>query len=160
MRSSTLIFVASTLAQAAFSLAINPDYELPKLPALAPAPALTNPRSALSRRATVKFCNNFGRANVNRIREGTEYLRRLGGAPSLGPSLAKCSRVSCSYNAAIYWCNHNKVTKTVSWVDIAQSSYHITEVCPQYPSGFGWNVVSELEFKTSNWNTIVREDDC
>lgn len=40
-----------------------------------------------------------------RIVEGISYLRRVRGKPSLRAGPGRCSRVSCSWNAAIYWCN-------------------------------------------------------
>ena len=39
------------------------------------------------------------------IKQGIDYLRGVNGQPSLGPGLGNCTRVSCSYDAAIWWCN-------------------------------------------------------
>lgn len=44
------------------------------------------------------------------IVNGIKYLRGLSGNPRAGPGPAKCARVSCSYNSAIWWCND------VSWL--------------------------------------------
>ena len=43
--------------------------------------------------------------SLKRIREGIAYLRRVRGLPTLGPGHGKCTRVSCSYESAIWWCN-------------------------------------------------------
>ncbi|KAG8424721.1 hypothetical protein J3458_001492 [Metarhizium acridum] len=43
---------------------------------------------------------------VRRIEEGIEYLRGLAGVPRNGPGPETCGRVSCSYQAAIWWCNN------------------------------------------------------
>lgn len=141
MHFSTLIFVTSTMAQAAFAVeaatipgydivplswqievspgqvevlngtveeviaqavAINPAF---KLPGRVPTPARAAKPRSLYRRAQVKFCNNFGSARVSAIAEGADRLHGLSGAPTLGPGPGQCSRVSCSYNSAIYWCN-------------------------------------------------------
>lgn len=39
------------------------------------------------------------------IADGINYLRRVAGKPKLAPGFGTCSRVSCSNNAAIWWCN-------------------------------------------------------
>lgn len=56
---------------------------------------------------TQVICNKFPTANQDRIKQGIEYLLRLPAddRPTNGPGPGKCGRVSCSYNAAIWWCN-------------------------------------------------------
>lgn len=52
------------------------------------------------------FCNGRWPTTARaRIVEGIAYLRRVGGKPRLRAGPGRCSRVSCSWNAAIYWCN-------------------------------------------------------
>jgi hypothetical protein len=51
----------------------------------------------------------------NPIRRGIEYLRYVQGRPRNGPGPGNCGRVSCSYNAAIWWCND--VSHTENSVD-------------------------------------------
>ncbi|KAM7202258.1 hypothetical protein V8F33_002975 [Rhypophila sp. PSN 637] len=137
---------------------INPEFVLP------PASKAETPSPAMKRRSIrgrgVQFCNQFRQANVGTIRDGVNYLRRLGGQATLAPGPGRCSRVSCSYDAAIYWCNDNTVSKTVTWDGIANSAGHITEVCP-WTTVNQWNdFVSGQNFERTNWNTIVRWDDC
>lgn len=52
--------------------------------------------------------NNYGGwnfASANGIQNGINYLRGVQGKPTLGPK--QCSRVSCSWDDAIWWCNDN-----------------------------------------------------
>ncbi|KAK4443123.1 hypothetical protein QBC34DRAFT_337448 [Podospora aff. communis PSN243] len=142
--------VQEVIAQAK---AINPNYTLPDPPATVP-----RRRSQLSRRE-VKFCNNFGRAEIGPILEGVRYLKSLGGQASLGPGPGRCSRVSCSWDSAIYWCNDNTGSKSVTWDGLANSAAHITEVCPWVGSD-QYQYVSGQNFERTLWNTLVREDDC
>lgn len=46
---------------------------------------------------------NKANANTSRIRDGISYLRRVSGRPKIGKNV--CSRVSCSGNSGIRWCN-------------------------------------------------------
>lgn len=46
-----------------------------------------------------------GLANEGRVEEGIAYLRTIPGYPTNGPGPGNCGQVSCSYNAAILWCN-------------------------------------------------------
>lgn len=48
---------------------------------------------------------NQSLARVDKIQDGIKYLRGVTGKPSMGPGPGNCGRVSCSWNAAIYWCN-------------------------------------------------------
>jgi len=52
------------------------------------------------------FCHGrWYPAVQGRIDEGVNYLNTIEGKPVLGPGPATCARVSCSYGAAIWWCN-------------------------------------------------------
>ncbi|RKL21674.1 hypothetical protein BFJ68_g1986 [Fusarium oxysporum] len=48
------------------------------------------------------------------IVRGVEYLRYVQGKPKNGPGPGNCGRVSCSNNAAIWWCNDNASSKTLN----------------------------------------------
>lgn len=50
-------------------------------------------------------CGKWPKAREVPIINGIQYLRRVKGRPYAGPGPAKCGRVSCSYNSAIWWCN-------------------------------------------------------
>jgi hypothetical protein len=52
--------------------------------------------------------NCFGRWHfvfTDTLWDGINYLRRIGGQPSMSAGPGTCGRVSCSYRTAIYWCN-------------------------------------------------------
>ena len=48
---------------------------------------------------------NQSLARKDAIDQGITYLRGVTGKPGNGPGPNNCGRVSCSYNAAIWWCN-------------------------------------------------------
>jgi hypothetical protein len=51
------------------------------------------------------LCSDFPTAYCEYVKIGMDYLDGIAGKPGAlaGPKL--CGRVSCGYNAAIYWCN-------------------------------------------------------
>lgn len=88
------------------ALQMNPDFEPPvsKRNAAAAGSIQLIDRS-LNKRNVI--CGNFASADKRRILEGIAYLNNLpaGDRPTNGPGPRTCGRVSCSYNAAIWWCN-------------------------------------------------------
>lgn len=149
-------------------LEINPDFILAE-----PDEADLEARGVQKRAV---HCGNWPLADKGRIQEGINYLRGVGGQPFHGPGPGKCGRVSCSYNAAIWWCNdvsmarglfivlllifpfNTKNTGAIvldSFNAIANSAQHTVNTCA--PSV---NQVSGQNFEASNWNTIVRSDSC
>lgn len=48
---------------------------------------------------------DFEWAFLEPIQTGMFYLNNIPGKPTNGPGPGNCGRVSCSYDAAIYWCN-------------------------------------------------------
>lgn len=72
------------------------------------------------------WMNKYGRASVYYIWQGIEYLDQVPGTPGNGPGPGNCGRVSCSYGAAIYWCND--VSLLMSCHLFSQCSYcHSTD---------------------------------
>lgn len=51
------------------------------------------------------LCGHWYLTDEKPIKEGIAYLRRVGGQPVMGPGPGNCGRVSCSYDASIWWCN-------------------------------------------------------
>ncbi|OAQ65141.1 hypothetical protein VFPPC_14002 [Pochonia chlamydosporia 170] len=95
-----------------------------------------------------------------KIQDGINYLRGLSGRPSNGPGPGACGRVSCSWNAAIWWCNDNRQTQTLySWRDIADGAQLTLWKC-QTGIGAQEKYVNGQAFAYDNWNVIVRKDDC
>lgn len=80
-------------------LQIEPNFKLASTPRTHPAER----ESKIERRAI--NCGTWPLANKGRIQEGISYLNGLVGSPTNGPGPGACGRVSCSYNAAIWWCN-------------------------------------------------------
>ncbi|KAI3587790.1 hypothetical protein IWW34DRAFT_876110 [Fusarium oxysporum f. sp. albedinis] len=74
------------------------------------------------------------------IVRGVEYLRYVQGNPKNGPGPGNCGRVSCSNNAAIWWCND-----CTRW---------------GWQNGGYRSFVSGQVFHSTKWNVIVRKDKC
>jgi hypothetical protein len=52
------------------------------------------------------FCGGRWKGcSLSAIKEGITYLNGVTGQPRSGPGPGLCGRVSCSYKAAIWWCN-------------------------------------------------------
>ncbi|KAK4178068.1 hypothetical protein QBC36DRAFT_235245 [Triangularia setosa] len=49
-----------------------------------------------------------GDADAVRISDGIYYLQNVPGYCMNGPGPNNCGQISCSYNSAIMWCNHNR----------------------------------------------------
>ncbi|KAH7303410.1 hypothetical protein B0I35DRAFT_498380 [Stachybotrys elegans] len=106
------------------------------------------------------ICLNFPRAEVRYIDDGINYLRGVPGRPWLPAGPRVCARVSCSYNAAIWWCNDNNWRVDLgSYSDIANAARLITDECKYFTYSAGW-VTSGQRFHNDNLNVIVRGDSC
>ncbi|EWZ00977.1 hypothetical protein FOYG_00683 [Fusarium oxysporum NRRL 32931] len=97
------------------------------------------------------------------IVRGVEYIRYVQGKPKNGPGPGNCGRVSCSNNAAIWWCNDNASSKTLNgFGSIAGGAEYINNKCTRW----GWqnggyrSFVSGQVFHSTKWNVIVRKDKC
>ncbi|KID95567.1 hypothetical protein MAJ_08508, partial [Metarhizium majus ARSEF 297] len=97
---------------------------------------------------------------VRRIEEGIEYLRGLAGVPRNGPGPETCGRVSCSYQAAIWWCNNAPFARALdSWDDIADSAQLLVWKCAT-GRGYADKYMTGQAFSTENWDVIIRQDVC
>ncbi|KAH7316949.1 hypothetical protein B0I35DRAFT_451748 [Stachybotrys elegans] len=102
------------------------------------------------------ICYNFPMASTGRIQEGINYLHGLTGRPWLGPGPRNCQRVSCSWRAAIWWCNDNNYrVEHTDWHGIANAAQVIVNECAR-----GASDVSGQRFHNDNINMIVRDGDC
>ncbi|KAL4924954.1 uncharacterized protein BDV17DRAFT_294903 [Aspergillus undulatus] len=116
---------------------------------------------ANDRRREWHFCMPQGSmrnmAWVPRIKEGISYLRKVKGKPKL--RAGACSRVSCSWESAIWWCNDNSEEKTLpSYNNIAQGATDILNKCadlehPAKPFG------GSLDHP-DQWRVVVKKGDC
>lgn len=87
-------------------LEINPNYEqeYEEFVAENEAPKSVEKRTDFS--TSKYYCNGRWTAiSTGEIAKGISYLRRVGGQPRMGAGPGTCARVSCSWNAAIFWCN-------------------------------------------------------
>jgi hypothetical protein len=93
-------------------LAINPNFRFnpPKDRSALLASNNITARADVQGRSFDKLicCDDFyvgAGADTLDIRDGVSYLDGVSGKPSNGPGPGNCGRVSCSYDAAIFWCN-------------------------------------------------------
>ncbi|KAL2070148.1 hypothetical protein VTL71DRAFT_13174 [Oculimacula yallundae] len=135
-------------------LDINPGYQA-EIEAAIPSSQVA--ARGLEKRGDV-HCGGFANAATFRIREGISYLRGVGGNPVAGPGPGNCARVSCSWSAAIWWCNDNSFTKVLpGFYNIADGAEEIVNTCDH--EGFQ---VAGQDFigGARDWNVIVRKGDC
>ncbi|KAG6216241.1 hypothetical protein E4U26_008205 [Claviceps purpurea] len=91
------------------------------------------------------------------IQDGLAYLSKLKSKPKMGPGPGTCSRVSCSYEAAIWWCNDNSEKLELnSFQEIADGANSILDQCISY--GLVLDRPGGQAFMPGNWNVIVRQD--
>ncbi|KAL4797519.1 hypothetical protein BDV19DRAFT_387322 [Aspergillus venezuelensis] len=97
-------------------------------------------------------------ANRKRIEEGIDYLRKHKGQVTVTTyPRYRCSRVSCSYNSAIVWCNESKVDLTLgSTKPIADAAFYVLDHCnhPKKDQVKGRLVYPGV------WRTILQGADC
>ncbi|KAG6362428.1 hypothetical protein INS49_010658 [Diaporthe citri] len=130
---------------------VNPAYEVPEVPVA----ELDSRQSLVEPRQLKVGCYGWALANANDIQHGINYLKRVAGKPSNGPGPGACGRVSCSYDAAIWWCNDNRVTYTLpSFKNIADGAQNVKNKCTSNGRTSGQG------FFDGNWNVIVRKDKC
>lgn len=58
-------------------------------------------------------CDVYDFADQAAIVDGISYLRGVKGSPANGPGPGSCGRVSCSYDAGIWWCNNDEKSKII-----------------------------------------------
>jgi hypothetical protein len=131
-------------------------------------------------------CNCFGPYGLAKsiaINQGITYLRKVKGKPRASAGLSRCWRVSCSYDSGIYWCNDVRrwffLTPGSFCVAWCHSDYFFQSKSPKMLNSFGsiadgaqyiatrckrGSGVSQYTagnvFHKTNWNVIVREDNC
>ncbi|KHN94953.1 uncharacterized protein MAM_07180 [Metarhizium album ARSEF 1941] len=140
--------------------AINPDWRLPSSPA---EPEDLAKRSGMYAWSTA-FCGPGTRGwrpcKARRVQEGINHLRSQLGHPRNGPGPRSCGRVSCSWQASIWWCNDAPWATVInSWNDIADSAQLILWKCAT-GSGAADRYVAGQVFTIRKWNVIVRQDEC
>ncbi|EAQ84399.1 predicted protein [Chaetomium globosum CBS 148.51] len=91
--------------------------------------------------------------------EGLDYLRSIMGQVRVPPGPRMCSRVSCSYDAAVWICNDRTDELHLNaFADIADGVSYIISRCAT--NAWGARQVAGQVFHPDHWNVIVRRDDC
>ncbi|CCF35349.1 hypothetical protein CH063_01288, partial [Colletotrichum higginsianum] len=102
----------------------------------------------------------WGNASARAIYSGIRYLRGIGGKPRLPAGPSVCSRVSCSYNAGIQWCNDARQTKELaSFGSIADGAQYIDDKCHTGSPGVSGYASGQV-FHETDWNVIVWNTPC
>ncbi|KAK4231877.1 hypothetical protein QBC38DRAFT_450731 [Podospora fimiseda] len=102
--------------------------------------------------------HGHGGASMGAIETGVAYLRTLAGQAQRGPGPRSCGQVSCSWHAAIWYCNNNSYTKYMPWVHIANAGQVLLDSC----SYFDWAVLGYRtrgeRWHDDGWFVIVSEN--
>ncbi|KAI1385999.1 uncharacterized protein F4822DRAFT_414691 [Hypoxylon trugodes] len=96
--------------------------------------------------------NNIWWAQAFRIQDGIQYLSGKTGKCFMEKGPRVCTRISCSYKSAIWWCNDNHFPieeNCLLWSHYAQD---ILDQCQTHDAS---SRVRGQEFSTSNWNIMV-----
>ncbi|KAM7195541.1 hypothetical protein V8F20_007437 [Naviculisporaceae sp. PSN 640] len=146
--------------------ALNPAYTIFAKDGVAPGPAYNESTSheGLSTRQTFTTnCNQpsswYPARNWNAVWDGVAYLQGITGNCRANPGPGFCTRVSCSYNSGIWYCNDNNVEhwEPCRWIgDVAGG---IANKCNYYETN-SRQVVHGQAFDRRNWNTIVAGATC
>ena len=92
------------------------------------------------------------------IDEGIKYLHGISGDCKVDAGPRVCSRVSCSYSAAIWLCNDTKEDLWIPCSKVGDYAQDIRDKCwfNASPGAPVWlPVVRGQEFDTENWNVIL-----
>lgn len=86
------------------------------------------------------------------INDGADYLEVKRG--DCGIEGKSCSRISCSENSGIYYCNDNAARIWVACRSLGNNARYIGEKCTDV-SGMGATGVAGQMFNTDGWNNFV-----
>ncbi|KAM7185058.1 hypothetical protein V8F20_011964 [Naviculisporaceae sp. PSN 640] len=145
---------------------INPDFKLdvcpPKLGDGAPGEDTDGYQDTPYALCYTTLHNTYGWGSAVKsvISNGIDYLRGIPGQPQASPGHGVCSRVSCSYDSAIYWCSdHAQAYSLPSYGNISSCAQIAVDSC-SFPDYQGQLKVLGQHFAEDSWNCIVRQDDC
>ncbi|KAM0421487.1 hypothetical protein ACHAPT_010660 [Fusarium lateritium] len=100
-----------------------------------------------------------GKASSVAINDGIKYLNSFGdGYCGLDDGPAKCARISCSYNSAIWLCNDKNTPLRVRCRDLEPFIKKIVDDC--YTWSFWEPLVQGQLFSNEKWNVILGKDKC
>ncbi|KAK4220922.1 hypothetical protein QBC38DRAFT_325743, partial [Podospora fimiseda] len=103
-------------------------------------------------------CLSWGGCDKYHIVDGINYLNSVLGKPRMDAGPAKCVRVSCSWNSAIFMCKCNDHEVYLgSFRDVAGAAQFLVDTCKIDASHIsGW--FSGQVFYKEKWNAIVKWD--
>ncbi|KAK4214775.1 hypothetical protein QBC37DRAFT_481983 [Rhypophila decipiens] len=151
--------------------AINPEYSIfTKDGKAAPGPAYneSSSQAGLSARQTFTTnCNNPSTwspaPNWDAVWDGVHYLQGITGNCRADPGPGVCTRVSCSWNSGIFYCNDNSAEhwEPCRWIgDVAGGIVNKCNWFQVIPFFGTRQVVHGQAFDRRNWNTIVAYSSC
>ncbi|KAI1661838.1 hypothetical protein F4813DRAFT_398363 [Daldinia decipiens] len=100
--------------------------------------------------------NNIWWAQVFRIEEGIDYLKGIKGRCHMGPGPRVCTRISCSYKSAIWWCNDNDHDIYMDCSLWSQYAQDIVDACQTHDASA--RVRGQKFNNEQNWNVMVGFD--
>ncbi|KAI1772961.1 hypothetical protein F4818DRAFT_443846 [Hypoxylon cercidicola] len=99
----------------------------------------------------------FWYADKFHVDDGIEYLRGKTGRCHIDAGPQFCSRISCSYDSAIFWCNDRDSRLSIDCNLWAQYAQDVRDACTtDDPSEH----VKGQEFSTYDWNIIIGYSKC
>ncbi|KAI3332150.1 hypothetical protein HD806DRAFT_184132 [Xylariaceae sp. AK1471] len=100
-----------------------------------------------------------GSAAAHIIDDGIKFVSKSTADCSLGAGPGTCGRISCSYNAAIYWCNDNNHQASWKCHDFATFAKSVRNHCTWTDEQLSLEVWGQ-SFDIQNFNVMVGKDTC
>ncbi|KAI8962813.1 hypothetical protein F5Y11DRAFT_321691 [Daldinia sp. FL1419] len=97
-------------------------------------------------------------ADAYRIQEGVNYLKGVTGTCHLGPGPKVCTRISCSWNSAIWWCNDNSHDIRIDCRLWSEYSQNILDLCQTEETDP--RVMGQKFMDRQKWNILVGHAEC
>lgn len=96
---------------------------------------------------------DHGRTYSSHIADGSVYVAtKTGDCHVAGKT---CTRISCSFNSGIYFCNDNPGDVWVPCTELAHYASLIIAACTQYDFGAHGTYVNGQAFNAAGWNVFV-----
>ncbi|XXH04754.1 hypothetical protein Hte_011176 [Hypoxylon texense] len=134
----------------------NPNFAWPD----GDATDVSLPPSSSSDKAVARLsCDvpEFWYATKYRVDEGIQYLRGKTGRCHIDAGPGVCSRISCSYDSAIFFCNDNDAPLDVDCSEWSEYAQDIVDACTDDDTA---RHVRGQQFNKRNWNVIVGYSKC
>ncbi|KAI2631532.1 hypothetical protein GGS26DRAFT_98382 [Hypomontagnella submonticulosa] len=126
----------------------NPDFTWPEVTAND-----TTPDSAVKSKSWLTCDpNNIWWAQEFRIEEGVAYLRGKSGQCYMAAGPRVCTRISCSYKSAIWWCNDQP---NGIWIDCALWANYAQDILDKCQTHDASNRIRGQEFAKEDWNIMI-----